>query len=66
MIDLPARCVGQNINLVGAYIIGLGKAPTSYMPEIQMWLVTGYFRQHVWKRKFATQTDEMTLRDSGK
>ena len=28
MIDLPARCVGQNINLVGTYIIDLGIAPT--------------------------------------
>ena len=28
MIDLPARCVGQNINLVGTYIIDLGKVPT--------------------------------------
>ena len=28
MIDLPARCVGQNINLVGTYIIGLGKVST--------------------------------------
>ena len=27
MIDLPARCVGQNINLVGTYIIDLGKVP---------------------------------------
>ena len=28
MIDLPARCVGQNVSLVGAYIIDLGKVPT--------------------------------------
>ena len=28
IIDLPARCVGQNINLVGTYIIDLGKVPT--------------------------------------
>ena len=28
MIDLPARCVGQNINLVGTYIIDLGEVPT--------------------------------------
>ena len=28
MIDLPARCVGQNINLVGTYITDLGKVPT--------------------------------------
>ena len=49
MIDLPARCVGQNVNLVGTYIIDLGKFQPSYLPEIQIWLVTGYFRQHVWK-----------------
>jgi hypothetical protein len=28
MIDLPARCASQNINLVGTYIIDLGKVPT--------------------------------------
>ena len=28
IIDLPARCVGQNINLVRTYIIDLGKVPT--------------------------------------
>ena len=28
IIHLPARCVGQNINLVGTYIIDLGKVPT--------------------------------------
>ena len=28
VIDPPARCVGQNINPVGTYIIGLGKVPT--------------------------------------
>ena len=28
MIDLPASCVGQNINLLGTYIIGLGKVST--------------------------------------
>ena len=28
IIDLPARCVGQNINLVGTYIIDPGKVPT--------------------------------------
>ena len=27
IIDLPARCVGQNINLVGTYIIDLGNVP---------------------------------------
>ena len=42
----------------------LGMFQPSYLPEIQIWLVIGYFRQHVWKRKFATQTDEMTLCDS--
>ena len=36
----------------------------SYLPEIQIWLVSGYFRQHVWKGKVATQIDEITLRDS--
>ena len=28
VIDSPARCVGQNINLVGTYIIDLGEVPT--------------------------------------
>ena len=28
IIDLPAKCVGQNINLAGTYIIDLGKVPT--------------------------------------
>ena len=42
----------------------LGMTQPSYLPEIQIWLVMGYFRQHVWRRKFATQTDEMALRDS--
>ena len=42
----------------------LGMFQPSYLPEIQIWLVTEYFRRHFWKRKFATQTDEMTLRDS--
>ena len=27
IIDLPARCVGQNINLFGTYIIDLGNVP---------------------------------------
>ena len=27
-IDLLTRCVGQNINLVGIYIIDLGNVPT--------------------------------------
>ena len=27
IIDLPARCVSQNINLVGTYIIDLGNVP---------------------------------------
>ena len=27
IIDLPARCVGQNINLVRTYIIDLGDVP---------------------------------------
>ena len=27
IIDLPTRCVGQNINLVGTYIIDLGNVP---------------------------------------
>ena len=27
MIDLPARCVGQIINLIGTYIIDLGIGP---------------------------------------
>lgn len=55
MIDLPARCVGQNINLARAYIIDLGKYQPSHLPEIQIWLVIRYFR-HVWKRNFATQS----------
>ena len=44
MIDLPARCVGQNINLLGTYIIILGEFQPSYLPEIQIWLVSGYSR----------------------
>ena len=28
IIYLPDRCVGQNIDLVGTYIIDLGKVPT--------------------------------------
>ena len=28
IIGLPTRCVGQNINLVGTYIIDLGIVPT--------------------------------------
>ena len=28
IIDLPARCVGQNINLARAYLIDLGEVPT--------------------------------------
>ena len=28
IIGLPTRCVGQNINLVGTYIIDTGKVPT--------------------------------------
>ena len=42
----------------------VGMFQPSYLPEIQIWLVTGYFRQHVRKGKVATQLDEMTLRDS--
>ena len=44
IVDLPTRCVGQNIDLVGIYILALGKAQPSYLPEIQIWLVTEYFR----------------------
>ena len=44
MIDLPARCVGQNINLARAYIIDLGKYQASHLPEIQIWLVSEYSR----------------------
>ena len=39
----------------------------SHLPEIQIWLVSGYSRlieSRKKKRKFATQIDEMTLRDS--
>ena len=64
MIDLPARCVGQNINPVGTYIIILEKFQPSYLPEIQIWLETGYFRLNMSKRRVATQIDEITLRDS--
>ena len=28
IVDLLARCVGQNINLVGTYNIDLGNVPT--------------------------------------
>ena len=44
MIDLPARCVGQNINLVGTHIIILEKFQPSHLPEIQIWLVSEYSR----------------------
>ena len=42
----------------------LGMFQPSYLPEIQIRLVIGYFRSACPKRKFATQIDEMTLRDS--
>ena len=29
----------------------LGMLQPSYPAEIQIWLVSGYFRKHVWKRK---------------
>ena len=51
MIDLPARCVGQNINLVGTYIIILKKFQPSYLPEIQIRLVIGYFRLSMSEKK---------------
>ena len=49
---------------VGNKMQMLGMFQPSYLPEIQIWLVTGYFRHHVWKGKFATQIDEIMLRDS--
>ena len=39
----------------------------SYLPAIQIWLVSGYSRLIESRKKngkFATQIDEMTLRDS--
>ena len=42
----------------------LGMFQPSYLPEIQIWLETGYFRLTCLKRKVATQIDEITLRDS--
>ena len=51
MIDLPARCVGQNINPVGTYIIILEKFQPSYLPEIQIWLEIGYFRLNMSEKK---------------
>ena len=42
----------------------LGVFQTSYLPVIQIWLETGYFRLMCLKRRVATQIDEMTLQDS--
>ena len=64
IIDLPARCVGQNINRARTYIIDLGKVPTIISARDSDLVGKEYFRQHVRKRKFATQIKEMTLRDS--
>ena len=42
----------------------LGMFQPSYLPEIQIWLETGYFRLTCLKRRVATQIDEITLQDS--
>ena len=42
----------------------LGVFQPPYLPEIQIWLETGYFRLTCLKRRVATQIDEITLRDS--
>ena len=39
----------------------LGMFQPSYLPEIQIWLETGYFRLTFMKRRVATQIDEITL-----
>ena len=47
-MGLPARCVGHDIHFTGykeTNIIVLGKcSKPSYLPEIQIWLVSGYSR----------------------
>ena len=65
--DLPDKCVGHDIHLTvqKTNIIILGEVPTI----ISAWdsdMVSNRIlqTQHVCKRKFATQFDEMTLRDS--
>ena len=42
----------------------LGMFQPSYLPEIQIWLETGYFRPTCLKRRVATQINEIMLRDS--
>ena len=48
IIGLPAGCVGHDIHFTGfrgTDIIVLGKcSKPSYLPEIQIWLVSGYSR----------------------
>ena len=48
IIGLPAGCVGHDIHFTGFWgtdIIVLGKcSKPSYLPEIQIWLVSGYSR----------------------
>ena len=39
----------------------LGVFQPSYLPEIQIWLETGYSRFTCLKRRVATQVDEITL-----
>ena len=70
-IGPPARCARHDIIHFTGYretnIIALVKtSQPSHLPEIQIWLVSGYSRLIKSRRKwkFATQIDEMTLRDS--
>ena len=42
----------------------LGMIQPSYLPEIQIWLVTEYFRQYHRKNKVCNTNRRMTLRDS--
>ena len=42
----------------------LGMFQPSYLPEIQIWLVVGYFRLNMSERRVATQIDKTMLRDS--
>ena len=51
---LSARCV----HFTGTYIIVLGRSSNHHIClRFQIWLVTGYFRQHIRKRENSTEID---------
>ena len=64
-IGPPARCSRHDITLLGhikTNVITLeNMSEPSYLTEIQTWLVPGYLRLRMPKKKGATQIDGMTL-----